>query len=270
MAEVGTAFVTILPSTKGFSSKLKSSIGGDLGKAGTTGGAAYGSGFAKAGSSKVKAFAGGIKRLIGPALAVAGTAAAVGFFKSSFDEAREAQKVGAQTGAVLKSTNGVAGVTAKQIGILATAISNKTGIDDEQIQSSENMLLTFTNVRNQVGKGNKIFNQATQTVTDMSAALGQDGKSSAIQLGKALNDPVKGITALSRVGVSFSVEPKRASRVFRTCPSTTQRNVRLVLSMHITRPVRHRASSLPGDGSMLNIASWLGVTVIAVNRSRVR
>jgi hypothetical protein len=34
--------------------------------------------------------------------------------------------------------------------------------------------------------------------------MGQDLKSSAVQLGKALNDPVKGITALTRVGVSFT------------------------------------------------------------------
>ena len=42
----------------------------------------------------------------------------------------------------------------------------------------------------------------------MSAALGQDMKSSSIQLGQALNDPIKGITALSRVGVSFTEQQK--------------------------------------------------------------
>jgi phage-related minor tail protein len=46
-------------------------------------------------------------------------------------------------------------------------------------------------------------------VTDMSVALGQDGKSSAIQLGKALNDPIKGITALQRVGVSFTDQQRQ-------------------------------------------------------------
>ena len=38
----------------------------------------------------------------------------------------------------------------------------------------------------------------------MSVALGQDLKSSAIQVGKALQDPEKGITALRRVGVAFT------------------------------------------------------------------
>jgi hypothetical protein len=133
----------------------------------------------------------------------------VSFLRDSVKEARESQKVNAQTAAVLKSTGNAAHITADQIGTLATSISNKTGIDDEAIQSSENMLLTFTNVRNEVGKGNDIFNQATQTVTDMSVALGTDAKSSAIQLGKALNDPIKGITALTRVGVTFTAEQKK-------------------------------------------------------------
>jgi hypothetical protein len=59
-------------------------------------------------------------------------------------------------------------------------------------------------VRNETGKGNDIFTQATKVVTDMSVALGQDGTKSAIQLGKALNDPIKGVTALARVGVTFT------------------------------------------------------------------
>jgi murein DD-endopeptidase MepM/ murein hydrolase activator NlpD len=128
--------------------------------------------------------------------------------KAAHDAYTESYKVGKQTEAVLKSTGMAAGVTAKQVSALATAISNKTGIDDEAIQSGENLLLTFTQVRDVVGKGNDIFTQATRTMTDMSVALGQDAKSSAIQLGKALNDPIKGVTALQRVGVSFTKDQK--------------------------------------------------------------
>lgn len=142
---------------------------------------------------------------------IAGGLAAGGvaeFFHSAFDEATESQKVNAQTAAVIKSTGAAAHVSANQIGQLSTAISNKVGIDDEAIQSGENMLLTFTNIRNEVGKGNDVFNQATQTLTDMSVATGTDMKKSAIQLGKALNDPIKGVTALARVGVTFTAGQK--------------------------------------------------------------
>jgi hypothetical protein len=140
----------------------------------------------------------------------AGAAAGLGALtvatKAGVSEFLDSQKVAAQTAAVLKSTGGAAGVTAKQIDDLAGAMLNKSGIDDEVIKSGENLLLTFRNIRNETGKGNDIFNQATQAATDMSVALGQDMSSSAIQLGKALNDPIKGVTALRRVGVSFTKE----------------------------------------------------------------
>ena len=100
-------------------------------------------------------------------------------------------------------------MSAKQVASLAEAISNKTGIDDEQIQSAQNLLLTFTKVRNEVGKGNDVFDQASQLAIDMSVALGSDAKSAALQLGKALNDPIKGVTALTRAGVSFTAEQKK-------------------------------------------------------------
>lgn len=146
--------------------------------------------------------------VFGGGAALAGLSSLTSTLGSVVSEAREAAKVGRMTDAVIKSTGGAANVTAVQVGKLAVAISNKTGIDDEQIQSAENLLLTFTNVRNEVGKGNDIFNQATQAATDMSVALGTDSKTAAIQLGKALNDPIKGITALSRAGVSFTKEQK--------------------------------------------------------------
>jgi len=143
------------------------------------------------------------------AAGAAGLGALVGTLKTGIAEFSESQKVAAQTEAVIKSTGGAAGVTAKQVSALAGALMKKTGIDDEAIQSGANLLLTFTKVQNQAGKGNDIFNQATKVMTDMSVALGQDMKTSATQLGKALNDPVRGITALRRVGVTFTADQQK-------------------------------------------------------------
>ena len=58
--------------------------------------------------------------------------------------------------------------------------------------------------------------------------------------------------------------------VLTTWPSTTQRIVRLVLSTHITRPVRHRASSAPGTLPRLCSSACVGVAVIAASRFMVR
>lgn len=132
-----------------------------------------------------------------------GLQSVVGFFKESVDEAMSAQDIQAQLNAVLQSTNGIAGVTAEKANQLADALSQVTRFDDEAVLSGENLLLTFTNI------GSDIFPQATETMLDMSQALGQDLKSSAIQLGKALQDPILGVTALRRVGVNFNEEQQK-------------------------------------------------------------
>lgn len=123
-------------------------------------------------------------------------------------DAQSYQTLGLKTAAVIKSTGNVAHISVKGIQQLAGRLESLSGVDEELIINSQNVLATFTRVRNEVGKGNDIFDQATLAALNMSSALGQDLQSSTIQLGKALNDPIKGITALQRVGVSFTKQQK--------------------------------------------------------------
>jgi hypothetical protein len=156
----------------------------------------------------------GLKRGIGnfakvAAVGLAGVGVAAVAFGSDFVKAaEESVKVGRQTEAVIKSTGGAAKVTAGDVADLAEKLSLKAGIDDEVIQSGENVLLTFKNIRDEVGKGNDIFTQATTVALDMSVAMGQDLQSSIVQVGKALNDPVAGLASLTRVGVQFTDQQK--------------------------------------------------------------
>lgn len=113
----------------------------------------------------------------------------------AFDESQASVN---QLEAVLKSTGGAAGVTKDEVLELSAALQQQSTFSDESVTGAQNLLLTFTKI------GKDIFPEATQTVLDMSVALGQDLKSSSIQLGKALQDPVLGVTALRRVGVSFN------------------------------------------------------------------
>lgn len=202
-ANVGTAYLEIVPSAQGFVGKMQREVGGDMAKAGANAGT-------QAATGMKKSFGSGIKNLFALAGGTALAAGAVSFVKDAFAEAREGQKVGALTTAVIKSTGGAAKVSAEQVGELAGAISKKVGIDDEAVQSGANLLLTFKNVRNETGKGNDIFNQATASMVDMAAGMAAasggsvDFRSAATMLGKALNDPVKGLAAMSRVGVQFS------------------------------------------------------------------
>jgi len=116
--------------------------------------------------------------------------------------AMEAQDIQAQLAQVIESTGGAAGVSAEMANELAASLQDVTRFEDDAIVSGENMLLTFTNI------GKDVFPAATETMLDMSTALGQDLNTSAIQLGKALNDPIAGISALSRVGVTFTDSQK--------------------------------------------------------------
>jgi hypothetical protein len=134
---------------------------------------------------------------------------AVKVFGTFITEARESAKIGRITAQVIKSTGGAANITAVQVGKLADTLSNKTAIDDEQVQAASNLLLTFKNVRNEVGKGNDIFNRATEAALDLSAAGFGSVESASKMLGKALNDPLKGLTALGRAGVTFTDSQKK-------------------------------------------------------------
>ncbi|MCI0553261.1 MAG: phage tail length tape measure family protein, partial [Anaerolineae bacterium] len=114
--------------------------------------------------------------------------------------ALDAEKAQAQLNAVLKSTEGIAGLTADQLNELAEGYASLTMFDDEAIIGAESVLLTFTQI------GEEVFPTALESILDVSQALGQDLQSSTIQIGKALNDPIEGLGALRRVGVSFTQE----------------------------------------------------------------
>lgn len=151
----------------------------------------------------------GLRAVVGVAAAAAAGMEVVGLAGDAIAEAREAQKVGATTAQIIKATGGAAKVTADQVGALAERISNKTGVDDEAVQSAANLLLTFKQVRNEAGKGSQIFDRATAAAQDLAAAGFGDANGAAKMLGKALNDPTKGISALGRAGVTFTEAQKK-------------------------------------------------------------
>lgn len=124
-------------------------------------------------------------------------------FHSLLASASDSQNVQAQLGAVLRSTGEAAGFSAGEINDLSASLQGVTAFSDEAIGSVQNVLLTFTQI-----KGDN-FREAVGAILDLSTAMGQDLQSSAVQVGKALNDPVQGISALQRVGVSFSADQER-------------------------------------------------------------
>ena len=130
----------------------------------------------------------------------AGIVALGGILATSVKEAMESQKALAQLDAVLESTGKAAGVSKKGLTDMASALQRTTTFSDEAVIGAQSLLLTFTKIKGPQVEG------ATRAVLDMSTALKTDLQTSAIQVGKALNDPIAGMTALRRAGVSFTQE----------------------------------------------------------------
>jgi len=198
--EIAQAVVALTPQFKG----VQQSIAKELAAAAVPGGAA--------GKSIGGSFAGGFKTAVLPLAGIAaaglGIAAVTGYFKDSFAAIANWEVLNAQSAAAVKATGGAAGVTAKQVNALAQSLEGQTATQAETIQQGANLLLTFRNVKNEAGAGNDVFNQTTKAAVDMSRALGTDVTSSAMMLGKALNDPTAGLAKLTKSGVTFTQQQK--------------------------------------------------------------
>jgi hypothetical protein len=116
---------------------------------------------------------------------------------------RESQQAGKKLDSVLASTGGAAGVTAEEIKALAGDMQRLTNFEDDATIAAAGVLATFTQIKGDT------FKDALMAAQDLSAVMGQDIQASVVQIGKALNDPIAGITALRRVGVSFTKEQQQ-------------------------------------------------------------
>ncbi len=137
-----------------------------------------------------------------------GVQAVTGFIGDSVAAIKESIQVNAQLKAALESTGASAWTTADKVSDLAGSLEKHSLFEDEAILKGQNLLLTFTNVTDAVDGSSEIFSDASRIMVDMAQAMGTDASGSAIMLGKALNDPTQGISALTRVGVTFTDQQK--------------------------------------------------------------
>ena len=113
------------------------------------------------------------------------------------------QKAIAQVEAGLKSTGNQVGITSEELQKMASDLQKTTLFGDEEIlQGATAQLLTFTNIAGEQ------FARTQEVALDLATRLDGDLKSASIMLGKALNDPVANLSALSRAGIQFSTEQK--------------------------------------------------------------
>jgi hypothetical protein len=99
-------------------------------------------------------------------------------------------------------------VVSERLQELAEKTALQTGMDANQIKMTQAKLLTFANLGKTAGVVGGEFDRATQAALDLAATGFGEASQNAVQLGKALQDPIKGITALARSGVTFTDSEK--------------------------------------------------------------
>lgn len=200
---------------------------------------------------------GNVFRTMSRIIVVAATAivGATAFAIRAFIKQQDAE---VRLAAVTKATGNASGYTAKQLRQQASDLQRVTKYGDEAIIGTQAILATFKEI-----KGDQ-FKQATEAILDMSTVLGQDAKQGAIQLGKALNDPTKGITALSRVGVSFTKEQLKQVKALQKSGDMAGAQAVILKELQSEFGGAARAARDTLGGSLIALKNSLGDTAEAI------
>jgi hypothetical protein len=156
-----------------------------------------------------------VGKVLGTAFLAVG-AAGVAMGKKLFDAFEQVSTANARIEAVVDSMGNFEGQIADVTDRLvkqAEATARLTGIDRNLIKESQALLLTFDSVNKTAGEAGGVFDRATQAAVDLSAAGFGSVTGTATQLGKALEDPIKGLASLGRSGVTFTEEQKELIKV---------------------------------------------------------
>lgn len=149
---------------------------------------------------------------LGAVVAGAFAVGAVASFTSSLISAAEEEvKQNAAIENIAKSMNlfgSEADTVAQRLVDLAQKQALATGVDEGAIKAAQTKLLTFKNVAESADTVGGAFDRATTASMDLAAAGFGSTESNAVALGKALNDPIKGVSALGRMGVQFTEDQK--------------------------------------------------------------
>jgi hypothetical protein len=155
----------------------------------------------------------GLKNL-GKAAAIGAAAfgAGIAVFGKKAIEAGEAAATSNARIAQINESMGLFGDSTKQVTDrlikYAEATARSTGVDQNQIKLTQAKLLTFNKLARSAGKLGGSFDRATKAAVDMASAGFGSAENNAVQLGKALNDPIKGVTALTKSGITFTAQEK--------------------------------------------------------------
>jgi hypothetical protein len=133
-------------------------------------------------------------------------AALGGFLVNAAKGAEEARQANQRLGNVLESMG--FGEATDRVSAYAESLEKTIAVDADVIKATQTKLATFGQLTKSVNEAGGAFDRATLAALDMAAAGFGSAESNAVALGKALEDPIKGITALAKSGVTFTEQEK--------------------------------------------------------------
>jgi len=157
---------------------------------------------------KLNKSVGGASKLMKGAFAFAAAGAVTDFLGDAIKNAEDAAAAGRVLSNTFNSMGGAGSQAFKNAADQATKLGESIGVDDDEISRVQTKLATFGKVWEDPIRGSEMFGRATQSAYDLAAAGFGSAEGNAVALGKALQDPSKGITALAKSGVTFTEAEK--------------------------------------------------------------
>jgi hypothetical protein len=131
-----------------------------------------------------------------------GASSALRFLESAAQSASESHKANRRLEAVLRATGQTAGWSAGELNQYAAALAKTSGYSGNATKAAMAGLATMTSVRGDV------FKRAVRDAQDLASAFDEDLGGAAKRLGRALEDPLKGMEALKESGLMFTGREK--------------------------------------------------------------
>lgn len=140
---------------------------------------------------------------VGRKMSLAITAPLALLARGGYEQAKAAREAIGQVQAALESSGDSSGKTAAELEKTADALQHISTFEKTDIlRNVTAQLLTFSNIQG------PIFDRAQKAVIDLAARMGGDLQDASVKVGRALNDPIQGVQALTRVGVQFTTQEK--------------------------------------------------------------
>ena len=153
----------------------------------------------------------GISKMLKTAFSALGITASVGavvnFGKKAVSAADEANKRFNILQNTIKATGASTWTSAEELDKMAKSYAKSTNYAVSEVEKMQSVLLGFRNITGET------FEQASDAILDMATVMGMDLTSAVQTVGKALDDPVKGLDSLRRQGFAFTDEQKEELKI---------------------------------------------------------